>query len=60
MQTTTRRTYSAPQLAEILQMPLDEVYRAGDDIPGRIRIGRRTRWDAERVDRWLGGEGRKR
>lgn len=56
--TTLPRTYTAKQLAEILQMPLAEVYRDGKSnvIPGRVRIGGRTRWHADTVDSWLSGE----
>lgn len=54
--TTANRTYKAAQIAAILQMPVNEVYRAGDDIPGRIKVGRRTRWDAATFDAWLSGE----
>lgn len=36
-------------------MPVLEVYRAGKarQIPGRIRIGNRTRFLTEVIDRWL-------
>lgn len=54
--TTVKRTYKAAQIAAILQMPVDEVYRTGREIPGRIRIGRRTRWDADTFDAWLSGD----
>lgn len=49
----TPRTYTARQVAQILQMPIAEVYRAGasGEIPGRIRIGRRTRFAADVIDR---------
>lgn len=52
------RTYTAKQLSAILQMPVCEVYRDGASqiIPGRIRVGGRTRWNAEIVDAWLRGE----
>jgi hypothetical protein len=52
------RTYTAKQLAEILQIPACEVYRDGAAgiIPGRIRVGGRTRWSADIIDGWLKGE----
>lgn len=53
--TPIKRTYTAPQIAQILQMPVDEVYRIGEEIPGRLKIGRRTRWDADAFDAWLHG-----
>jgi hypothetical protein len=49
----TPRTYTAAQIAGILQIPLDEVYRMGNGIPGRFKIGGRTRWRADVVDGWL-------
>jgi predicted DNA-binding transcriptional regulator AlpA len=49
------RTYTAEQIATILQVPRDEVYRMGESIPGRFRLGGRTRWRAADVDLWLGG-----
>ena len=55
---TLPRTYTAEQVAEILQIPLTEVYRAGaaGDLPGRIRVGRRTRFNADVIDRLVRGE----
>lgn len=49
------KTYTAKQIAKILQIPVDEVYRMGNDIPGRFKVGRRTRWNSGTVDRWIQG-----
>ena len=52
------RTYTAEEVSQILQIPLIEVYRAGaaGEIPGRIRVGRRTRFNADAIDRLIRGE----
>ncbi len=52
------RTYTARQLAEILQVPVTEIYRGGKKIPGRFILGGRTRWNADVVDGWMNGEER--
>jgi len=59
-QAKTPRTYTARQLSDILQMTVREVYRSSIArlIPGRFQVGGRTRWNADVVDRWIGGEGR--
>lgn len=56
---TLPRTYTAEEVSKILQIPVIEVYRAGaaGEIPGRIRIGRRTRFAADVIDRLARGEG---
>lgn len=52
------RTYTAQQVAGILQMDVREVYRGGANgvIPGRRQIGGRTRFDAEVIDALVRGE----
>jgi predicted DNA-binding transcriptional regulator AlpA len=51
------RTYTAQQVSEILQIPVTEVYREGaaGAIPGRFRIGRRTRFNASVIDELVAG-----
>ena len=53
----TPRTYTATEVADILQIPITEVYRAAaaGAIPGRIRIGRRTRFNAAAIDCFVTG-----
>ena len=55
---TLPRTYTAEEVSQMLRIPLIEVYRAGaaGEIPGRIRVGRRTRFNADAIDRWIRGE----
>jgi predicted DNA-binding transcriptional regulator AlpA len=50
-------TYTAHEVSVILQIPVTEVYRGGADgtIPGRIRIGRRTRFAASIIDDFVAG-----
>jgi predicted DNA-binding transcriptional regulator AlpA len=47
------RVYRAEEVAYILQMRVTEVYRAAKagELPGRIRIGRRTRFAKAEIDR---------
>ncbi|MHB1170648.1 MAG: helix-turn-helix transcriptional regulator [Longimicrobiales bacterium] len=52
---TLPRTYTAAQIGLILQIRTEEIYRMGarGEIPGRIRLGGRTRWLADAVETWL-------
>jgi predicted DNA-binding transcriptional regulator AlpA len=53
-QVTIPQTYTAEQIAGILQISPDEVYRRGAIIPGYIKLSRRvTRWRRKDVDAWL-------
>jgi hypothetical protein len=48
-----RRSYTAEDLKIIFRLPsADEAYRL-DDVPGRYKAGRRTRWDADMVDGYI-------
>ncbi len=57
MATTLPGTYTAAQVSEILQIPVTEVYRAASagEIPGRIRIGNRTRFSQRIIDALANG-----
>lgn len=52
------KTYTAKEVATILQMKPREVYRAAKArlLPGRITIGGRTRFSAAVIDRLAAGE----
>lgn len=56
-ETRPPRTYTAKEIADFLKMPVTEVYRDGANgtIPGRIRIGGRTRFSGAIIDEWLSG-----
>lgn len=58
-ETRLPRTYTAKEVGEILKIPVTEVYRDGANgtIPGRIRIGGRTRFSGAIIDDWLSGRG---
>ena len=54
--------YTAKDVAEIFRMPLTEVYRAAKagEIPGRIRVGGRTRFCAAVIDAFVNGQSTRR
>lgn len=51
-------TYTAKQVATILQIPLNEVYRGAKNgtIPGRVEFGGRVRFNGSAIDALLRGE----
>ncbi len=55
-----RKLVGAEVVAERLDIPLSSVYELArmGRIPGCIRLGRRMRFDPDRLERWLenGGE----
>jgi hypothetical protein len=47
-----RRSYTAEDMAAIFQLPsTDQAYRL--TVPGRYKLERRTRWDADVVDAYI-------
>ena len=52
------KVYTAQEVADLLRIPKTEVYRAAKhgDIPGRIRVGGRTRFAAAAIDAFVDGQ----
>ena len=53
----SKGVYTASEVGELLRMPVTEVYRAAKagDIPGRIKVGGRTRFSAAVIDAFISG-----
>ena len=53
----SKGVYTASEVGELLRMPVTEVYRAAKagDIPGRIKVGGRTRFSAAVIDAFICG-----
>ncbi len=52
---------TAEDVAEILNTPLSSVYEMGrkNELPGCVRLGRRMRFDLDKLETWLQSGGNK-